>query len=39
LAGDLAVLLKKYNAPKKETDELLAIVASTREYIVEAGPL
>jgi hemoglobin len=38
LAGDLAVVLKKYNVPKKETDELLAIVVSARKDVVEAGP-
>ena len=37
LAGDLAVVLKKYNVPKRETDELIAIVASTRKDVVEAG--
>jgi hemoglobin len=36
LAGDLVVVLKKYNVPKKESDELLAIIASTRKDIVEA---
>ena len=38
LAGDLGVVLKKYNVPKKEADELIAIIASTRKDIVEAGP-
>jgi hemoglobin len=37
LAGDLIVVLKKYNVPKKEADELMAIIASTRKDIVEAG--
>jgi hemoglobin len=36
LAGDLVVVLKKYNVPKKEADELLAIIASTRKDVVEA---
>jgi hypothetical protein len=34
LADDLAVVLKKYNVPKNETTELLAIIASTRKDIV-----
>jgi hemoglobin len=34
LAGDLAVVLQKYNVPRKEADELLAVVASTRKDIV-----
>ena len=38
LAGDLVVVLKKYNVPKKEADELLAIIASTRKDVVEAEP-
>jgi hemoglobin len=37
LAGDLSVVLTKYDVPKKEADELLAIIASTRKDIVEAG--
>ena len=37
LAGDLSVVLTKYDVPKKESDELLAIIASTRKDIVEAG--
>lgn len=37
LAGHLVAVLKKYNVPKAETDELLAIVASTRKDIVEVG--
>jgi hemoglobin len=37
LAGDLAVVLQKYNVPRKEADELLAIIASTRKDIV-VGP-
>ena len=38
LAGDLVDVLKKYNVPKKEADELLAIIASTRKDVVEAEP-
>src|SRR5439155_304315 len=38
LAGDLMVVLQKYNVPKKESDELRAIIASTRRDVVEAGP-
>ena len=38
LAGDLGVVLQRYNVPKKEADELLAIIASTRKDVVEAGP-
>jgi Bacterial-like globin len=34
LAGDLIVVLKKYNVPKEETDELLSVIASTRKDIV-----
>jgi hemoglobin len=36
LAGDLVVVLKKFDVPKKEADELLAIIASTRKDIVES---
>jgi hemoglobin len=36
LAGDLIVVLKKYNVPKPETDELINIIGSTRKDIVEA---
>jgi hemoglobin len=35
LAGDLIAVLKKYKVPKKETDELVAIIASTKKDIVE----
>ena len=35
LAGDLIAVLKKYNVPQAETDELVAIVASTKPDIVE----
>ncbi|QJW93994.1 group I truncated hemoglobin [Frigoriglobus tundricola] len=35
LAADLVTVLKKYNVPKAETDELLKIVGSTRADIVE----
>jgi hemoglobin len=35
LAGDLGVVLQKFNVPTKEADELLAIVASTRKDVVE----
>jgi hemoglobin len=38
LAGDLKVVLTKHNVPQKEAGELLAIIASTRQDIVEAGP-
>jgi hemoglobin len=38
LAGDLGVVLTKFDVPKKEADELLAIIASTRKDIVESGP-
>jgi hemoglobin len=39
LANDLGAVLRKYRVPKKEADELLAIVASTRKDVVEAaGP-
>ena len=38
LAGDLIVVLNKYGVPKKEADELLARIASTRKDVVEAGP-
>jgi hemoglobin len=34
MAGDLGVALRKYEVPKKETGELLAILASTRKDIV-----
>ncbi len=37
LAGDLIAVLKKYNVPQRETDELIAIVASTQPDIVEDG--
>jgi hemoglobin len=36
LAGDLAVVLQKYNVPRKETEELLAVIGSTRKDIVAA---
>lgn len=36
LAGDLAASLDKFNVPKKEKDELMAIAASTKKDIVEA---
>lgn len=35
LAGHLITVLKKYNVPKAELDELVGIVASTRKDIVE----
>jgi hemoglobin len=38
LARDLGTVLRKYNVPRKEADELLAIVASTRKDVVEPGP-
>ena len=38
LAGDLSVVLKKYDVPGKEAGELLAIIAATRKDVVEAGP-
>jgi hemoglobin len=38
LAGDLSVVLAKYNVPRKEADELVAIVATTRKDIVEGPP-
>jgi len=38
LTGDLVVVLKKYTVPKKEADERIAIIASTRKDVVEAGP-
>jgi hemoglobin len=38
LAGDLKVVLTKHSVPQKEAGELLAIIASTRQDIVEAGP-
>jgi hemoglobin len=38
LARDLGAVLQKYNVPRKEADELLAIVASTRKDVVEPGP-
>ena len=38
LAGDLSLVLKSYNVPRKEADELLAIIAVTRKDVVEAGP-
>jgi hemoglobin len=34
LADELAVMLKKYDVPKRETAELTAIIASTRKDIV-----
>jgi hemoglobin len=37
LAGHLVAALKKFNVPKAEADELLAIVGSTRKDIVEVG--
>jgi truncated hemoglobin YjbI len=37
IAGDLITVLKKYKVPKKEMDELVAIVASTKKDIVEAA--
>jgi hemoglobin len=36
LAGHLVAVLKKYNVPKAETDELVNIVAGTRKDIVDA---
>jgi hemoglobin len=39
LAGHLVTVLKKYNVPKTETDELLKIVGSTRADIVEKAPM
>jgi truncated hemoglobin YjbI len=36
IAGDLIATLDKYKVPKKEKDELIAIVASTKGAIVEA---
>jgi hemoglobin len=36
LGADLVAVLKKYYVPKRETDELLAAVVSTRKDIVEA---
>jgi hemoglobin len=38
LAGHLVTVLKKYNVPKTETDELLKIVGGTRADIVEKAP-
>ena len=38
LAGDLSAVLKKYNVPSKEAGELLAVIATTRKDVVEAGP-
>jgi hemoglobin len=38
LAGDLIAVLQKYKVPKKETDELVAIIASTKKDIVESAP-
>ena len=35
IAADLAASLAAFNVPKKETDELMAIAASTRSQIVE----
>jgi truncated hemoglobin YjbI len=37
LAGDLIAVLQKYKVPKKETDELIAIIASTKKDIVESA--
>lgn len=37
LAADLIATLDKYKVPAKEKDQLVAIVASTRAAIVEAG--
>ena len=37
LAGDLSVVLNKFKVPRKEADELLTIIASTRKDVVE-GP-
>ena len=37
LAGDLIAVLKSYNVPAREINELVAIVASTRKDIVEAS--
>jgi hemoglobin len=36
LADDLVVVLKKYNVPKPEADELIRAIALTRKDIVEA---
>jgi hemoglobin len=36
IAGDLIAVLKKYNVPQKEQDELIKIIASTKNDIVEA---
>jgi hemoglobin len=38
LARDLGAVLRKYSVPRKEADELLAIIASTRKDVVEPGP-
>ncbi len=38
LAADLATVLKKYNVPKAETDELMTLVGTTRADIVEKAP-
>jgi hypothetical protein len=35
LGRDLQASLKKFNVPQREIDELLAIVETTREQIVE----
>jgi hemoglobin len=35
IAGDLITVLKKYNVPQKEQDELVKAVAATRKEIVE----
>ncbi|WP_233579006.1 group I truncated hemoglobin [Tautonia sociabilis] len=39
LAADLAAVLRKYEVPRAEADELIALVASTRKEIVEVPPL
>ena len=37
LAADLIAVLKSYNVPKKEIDELIGIIATTKKDIVEAS--
>ena len=35
LAADLVSVLKKYNVPQKEIDELIGVIATTKKDIVE----
>src|SRR5262249_48911626 len=37
LAGDLVAVLKKYNVPAAETNELIGIIATTRKDMVAVG--